>query len=308
MTGVKSISGVALVMAVFVGASVAAALLPLPFTGERDVRPFAGTGRAMVSTLNPSTARFVVYYGNNLPWQAFAPYSVVVFDRDKHPPLSSLRAPSRVLLAYVSIGEVEKSRSDYRAIEDQGLVLDTMSSWNGAAVVDVRKREWADYLLNSLIPAVTAQGFDGIMLDTADSLIEMERTEPVRYAGLSDATVDLIKVIRERYPHLVIMLNRGFEILPRVDRDIDLVLAESIFTHWTGTGTPTLVPDATYRHYEALLKEVKEDASRLKVATIDYWPTKDKETIRRIYATQRANGFIPYVTEPDLQSLTPEPK
>jgi len=258
--------------------------------------------------MNPVTTRLAVYYANKLPPQAFAPYDIIVFDRDRHPALSSLERPDRILLAYVSFGEAEKSRSDYADLANQGLILDTGPNWRGNPIIDVRRPEWGDYVLNQLIPAIIAQGFDGVMLDTTDSLIEAEKMSPARCAGLSQAAVDLIKQIRERYPHLIIMLNRGFEILPQVAGDIDFELAESIYTHWTGAGAPALVPDAVYRRYVTQLEAAEAEAPTFKVASIDYWPAGDKRTIRRIYAAQRAQGFIPYVTTPELQSLTPEPE
>ncbi|HUY88242.1 MAG TPA: endo alpha-1,4 polygalactosaminidase [Pirellulales bacterium] len=264
--------------------------------------------RALASTMNPVTTRFAVYYANKLPPQAFALYDIIVFDRDRHPRLLPLERPGRILLAYVSFGEAEKSRSDYADLENQGLILNAPANWRGNSIIDVRRPEWGDYVLNQLIPAIIAQGFDGVMLDTTDSLIEAEKASPARCAGLSRATIGLIKEIRGRYPHLIIMLNRGFEILPQVEGDIDFEVAESIYTHWTGVGAPALVPDAVYRHYVTQLKKAEAEAPTLKVATIDYWPADDKKTIRGIYAAKRAQGFIPYVTTPDLQSLAPQPQ
>lgn len=255
-----------------------------------------------------SPPRWAVYYGNALPAADFMPYDIIVFDREKHPSLDPLKDKDKVLLGYISLGEAEVTRSDYQNLVNDGLILDTTGhGWNGNPIIDVRQPEWGDYILNTLIPSITAQGFDGIMLDTTDSLIAVEKMDP-RYAGLSQAAAQLVTEIHQRYPHLIIMLNRGFEILPQVEHDINYVLAESIYTHWTGKETPAMIPSEVYRQLAEMLKKEQGKSPQLKVVTIDYWPTDDKKTIKRIYAAQRAQGFIPYVTTPDLQALMPEPK
>ncbi|MDE3037273.1 MAG: endo alpha-1,4 polygalactosaminidase [Pseudomonadota bacterium] len=251
--------------------------------------------------------RWAAYYGNVFPDSAFAPYDIIVFDRASHPPLAPLKEEGKILLGYVSLGEAETSRSDYQNIVNDDLVLDTGPHWTGNPIIDTRKSKWASYMLNTLIPSITSQGFDGIMLDTTDSLIAVETMNP-RYAGLTQAAALIIKDIHARYPHLVIMLNRGFEILPQVEHDINYVLAESIYTYWTGTGKPKMVDPHVYQSIAESLKKVQSESPQLKVVTVDYWPPDDRKTIRRIYAAQRAEEFIPYVTTPDLQALTPEPQ
>lgn len=264
--------------------------------------------------LLPCTSAFaapqhwVVYYGDALPAKAFLPYDVIVFDREAHPPIAPLIKKKKIVLGYISLGEAEVNRSDYQTVVNQGLILDTDAHWKGNPVADARQPGWGDYILNTLIPSITKQGMNGIMLDTTDSLIAIEKSDPKRYAGLTQAAADLIKTIRQRYPHLVIMLNRGFEILPQVEHDINYELAESIYTHWTGTGTAKMVDPQVYQSIADSLKKAQKEAPQLRVVTLDYWPLNDIKTIQQIYTAQRAHGFIPYVTTPDLQVLSPEPK
>lgn len=253
--------------------------------------------------------RWVAYYTDKLPAGTFKSYDLIVFDRESHPPLETLKAQRKILLGYLSLGEAEKYRSNYAAIKEDNLLLKTSHhEWRGNPVIDGRKPEWSAYVLDVLIPDILAQGFDGIMIDTADSIIHVQAQNPTRYAGLQEALAQLIKQIRTRYPNIKIMLNRGFEILPQVEGDIDMVLAESIYADWK-TGNPSaLFPAETYQRYVDLLKASQQRAKKLKVYTIDYWPPEDAEGIKNIYAAQRAQGFIPYVSTPDLQSVVPEPQ
>jgi hypothetical protein len=43
------------------------------------------------------------------------------------------------------------------------------------------------------------------------------------------------------------------------------------------------------------------------VITLDYWNMDDVNGLATIYARHRAEGFVPYVTTPDLTTHTPEP-
>ena len=130
----------------------------------------------------------------------------------------------------------------------------------GSWVVDIRKPEWSACVNDTLIPAITAQGFDGIMIDTIDSVTTLENTDPANYTGMKQAAVKLIKDIRARNPNLKIMLNRGFDVLPRCGEwDIDMVLAESIYTDIpAGAKDPVIAPEQNYQNYVKQLKSAQE--------------------------------------------------
>ena len=51
------------------------------------------------------------------------------------------------------------------------------------------------------------------------------------------AAVDLVRTIREAYPHLKLIMNRGYVLLPHVIDSIDAVIAESLLTRDSGIET-----------------------------------------------------------------------
>lgn len=125
---------------------------------------------------------------------------------------------------------------------------------------------------------------------------------------MQDSAASLIHEIRAANPRMKIMVNRGFAILPVISHDIDYVLAESIYSRTdVSTGQSELFPPITYSQVAEQLRDATVNARRLQVFTLDYWNTNDVNGLERIYAAQRAKGFIPYVTTPDLRSLTPIP-
>lgn len=239
--------------------------------------------------------RWVVYYSDKLPAEQFAEFDVVVFDREHHPLLAPLK--DKIKLGYISLGEAETYRDDFKSLKQKKIFLTDNPLWKGHIIIDIRKPAWKKYVLDVLIPATLGEGFDGIMLDTVDSPVYLENDNPKKYRGMREAAVDLIRSMRERYPDMKIMMNRGFDILPQVASDIDMVMAETIYTDWQpGTKHPVIQPERTYADYLATLNEARRISPKLKVYTIDYWPAEDEQQVRAIYSRQREEGFVPYVS------------
>lgn len=126
---------------------------------------------------------------------------------------------------------------------------------------------------------------------------------------MTSAAADLVTSIRRRYPQIRIMLNRAYELLPLVERDIDYVLGESVFTDYDfATKRYGIVPRELYLQQVRLLKAAQARRPALQVFTLDYWNPTDEPGIARIYAEQRQNGFSPYVSTIELDRIVPGPR
>lgn len=260
-----------------------------------------------VKKTKPET--WAVYYGNALPPEQFLPYDVVVFDGLNHPALRPLQNRDKTLLGYLSIGEAETYRNDFQKIKDMGVLLQENKNWPGHFYVDIRDPRWVKYLVEVKIPDILYQRFDGIMLDTLDSPLYLEEINPSQYAGMKDAAINLLREIRLQYPTIKIMLNRGFSALPEAATEIDMLLLESTLTDAvTNPKKPKLHPKSVYQEAVDLIKKSQEGAPNLKVYALDYWNIADKAGVRKAYEIHRQNGFVPYITTPDLQSVVGEPK
>jgi len=253
--------------------------------------------------------RWAVYYTDKLPASAFESLDTLAFDSDYHPALEPLKAQGKTLLGYISLGEAEKYRSYFKEIKTQNLLLKGSTLWKGHYIIDVRKAAWQDMVLDKLIPPILAKGFDGIMIDTIDSAVDREINDPKKYAGMKKSAIQLIKAIRARYPDIKIMMNRGLEILPDVAGDLDMFMAESIYTDWVpNPKKPVLVKEQDYQEYLRIINNARTIAPNLKVYSLDYWQMNDIKGVRHIYAKQREQGFVPYVSTMDLQHFHPEPQ
>lgn len=251
---------------------------------------------------------WVVYYADKEPPEAFDPFTLLVLDSENHPPLRPLAERGKVLLGYISVGEVESHRPWYAKVKRWGILSDENPNWKGSFYVDLRDPRWTALVVEELVPMLLRRGFDGVFLDTLDNPVYLEQTQPKKYKGITDAAAQLVRAIRRNYPTIPIMMNRAYPLLPKVERDIDFELGESVYADYDfKTKTYKLVDRTTYLDQVKFLKDAQKRRPELRVMTLDYWSPTDPEGIRRIYKEQRTNGFDPYVATIDLDRLVKEP-
>src|SRR5262249_4350517 len=129
------------------------------------------------------------------------------------------------------------------------------------------------------------------------------------FRGMADAASDLLFEIRRQHPDAVIVLNRAYKLLPRVDRMIDIAFGESVYaTYDFDRKEYRLVSTATYLEQVKLLQAAQKRSPGLKVFSLDYCEPADRASLKTIYAVERANGFNPYVATISLTSVVAEPR
>jgi uncharacterized protein (TIGR01370 family) len=258
----------------------------------------------IISATSANAEKWMVYYSDKLPPSAFEKYDLLVFDSEYHPYLPPLNQTNKTILGYISLGEVEGHRFFYKRIRQKGILMQENPFWKGSYYVDVRDQRWGKFIIEEVIPYILKKGFDGLFFDTLDNQIELERANPEKYAGMVEASINLIKAIRKHFPDIKIMLNRAYQIAPEVANDIDMILGESVFADYDFENkTYNLVEEDLYRKQVDMLQAVRGINESLKIYTLDYWNPDDKEGIQKIYNEQRANGFIPLVSTIDLHQI-----
>jgi uncharacterized protein (TIGR01370 family) len=261
---------------------------------------------AVTNKLDPATARFAVYYGAaDVP--GLFDRELVVLDAAAHPQLPP-KTSTRHVLGYLSLGEIDKSRPYFESMRKAGVLQGKVPAWPDARYVDLRKQQFQTLVLTQLAPAILAAGFDGFFLDTLDDPPFLESRAPKANKQMSDAAVALVTQLRARFPDAVIMVNRGYAILPRLASSIDFVLAESLHTDWdSATKTYRRVPAseiAVQRQALAAARAVNQD---LQIASLDYWDPSDTDGVSALYREARNEGLIPYVATVALDRVVPAP-
>ena len=252
---------------------------------------------------------WVVYYAADLPPTAFYGYDLVVFESDRHPPLEPLVDRGKKVVGYLSLGEVNEGRPYFAELKAEGLLLGENENWKGSFFLDVRDPRWTKRVVDELVPAILRRGFHGIFIDTLDNPGHLERLDAKANAGMLEAAARLVRTLRRNFPKMIIVLNRGYDLLAAVERDIDMVLGESVYADYDfARKRYALVDRDTYRQQAEILQAAARRQPRLRVLTLDYWDPNDAKGIGEIYRIETENGFSPYVATVELDRVIPRPK
>jgi len=250
-----------------------------------------------------SIRNYTIYYGKGR-LDDLARFDLAIIQPDTLTPeeLKTLKARSTLVVAYLSVGEVEPTREWYRdGRVQQGWLLGTNQNW-GSYYVDARQQGWRK-LTQAIMGEFMALGFDGVFLDTVDT-VDL-------YPDTATGMIALIGGLRTVYPDALLIQNRGFYIAPNVASSLDALLFEGASTTYNfTTKTYSLIENAT------LVGQVRDLSQRtgLPVLSLDYVPPDRKEDAQKVDAFARANGFIPAISVihlddiPDYGLSTPPPK
>lgn len=237
-----------------------------------------------------------LYYGQATPLKEFRAFDIVVVEPDHTTAVQSL--PGIDLYAYVSVAEVQSSRAYYADIPAQWK-LARNGDWK-SDVIDQTPAEWPGFFAQRVIAPLWERGYRGFFLDTLDSYRLASRFDE---AAQQQGLVRVIETLHQRFPNIKLVLNRGFEIVPRVRDKIQMVAAESLYQGWNAsTQRYEAVSEANRSWLLAQLRIVRDQA-RLPVLVIDYVPPQDRGLTRATAARIQADGFIPWVTDSALETM-----
>ncbi|GAA4014987.1 bifunctional glycoside hydrolase 114/ polysaccharide deacetylase family protein [Actimicrobium antarcticum] len=253
---------------------------------------------------SPSVA---FYYGAEPPLVELQAFDIAVVEPD-HVTNPAARARSvadgtHTLFAYVSLGEVQPSRSYYKQLPAGALRGDN-AAW-GSKVIDQAAPGWQPFFLDQVIAPLWQQGWRGFFLDTLDSYQLFARTDAER-SRQTGAMVALLREFKRRYPDAKLILNRGFELLPEIAPLTYAVAAESLYQGFDAARNQYGPVSATDREWLLAQMSTVRQKYGLPVIAIDYVDPAlpASRDLARSTARQIASqGFIPWVADGGLTSL-----
>jgi hypothetical protein len=252
--------------------------------------------------------RWAVDYGPSTDPALARRYRLLVLEPHHPRPIAPLRGPGSILLGYISLGEVERSRPYFAALDKAGALGLANPNWPDARMLDLRHAAARRVVIDRLVPEILALGYDGIFIDTMDSVEAMEQQNPADNKGMTAAGAALIGELRARFPKMRMMLNRGYALLPEVAGTIDYLLGEAMASRWNFAAKRyDLLSDGDWQWQADRLRAAKARNPALVLTTLDYWNPAAKAQVGRLYARERAAGFHPYVATLALDRLIPEP-
>lgn len=252
---------------------------------------------------NRRLLNWVCVYSRDASPTEIAKFDLAVLDSDAHPELRNLSRTGTILIGYVSLGEAAEYRTYWPNVVGKSWLLDKNPNWD-SYFVDVRAEEWHRVLTEKIIPGILQKGFDGLFLDTIDTAKYLEKYHPDgKYPGAQAAMVKLIKRIRQKFPKVFILGNRGFSILDETGRWLDGVVAESVFSTLDfERDTVRVRSEQEYAKEIALLQRAKNKFG-LEVFTLDYLPPANDNQIQAVIARSRSLGFLPYISTKELDRI-----
>lgn len=247
-------------------------------------------------------------YGPTGDERALSAYDIVVLDPGFRGSIASVAGRGARVCAYLSLAEIRTTDPLYKDLSPD-VLLGANSAWPDTLRVDVRNAEWRELVLDRALPRIVELGFSGIFMDTLDTPSYLEETQPDGNKGMREAGIDLVLTIRNRYPHLFLMLNRGYSSLPQLIMSIDCLVMESLLTARNQqSGRWQWIPVAEVVQQISALAPLVQRRPEMPLLSLDYWDMADDPTVGEIYRRERALNHSPYVADRLLDRLFPEPE
>jgi hypothetical protein len=258
------------------------------------------SGTSVQASALPQPSSVAFWYADQPPLSELAQFDWAVVEPGhlSAGDVKTLRKLGSHPFAYVSVGEFDGNKA---AIDKAGL-RNAVSpvrndSWN-SQVMDLTAPAWREHLLGRA-KALQAEGYDGLFLDTLDSfqLLPEGSREAQRTALAS-----LLREMHKRQPTLKLFFNRGFEVLPELDGVAAAVAFESMYAGWDAAAKRYRpVPEADREWLQTQLQPLR--AKGIPLVAIDYLPPERREEARKLAKRLRDEGFIPFISTPELDSM-----
>jgi polysaccharide biosynthesis protein PelA len=237
-----------------------------------------------------------INYSPHPPAAALLQHTVCILDPAAKVDLAPGQAKGNQFFAYLSLVELAAGSPKLAAAESRGVrFVGENTAWN-SRLMDITQPEWQTFLLDDLAADIAAQGYDGFFLDTADSATLLP--EPLRADGAT-ALEKVVRRLKQRWPEKRLILNRGFDLLAPLQKELDGLLVESVYQTFDGAaGRNKAVPAEGSRWLEGKIRQAQ--ALGLTVYAVDYVSPAQLQLAASTAGRLRALGTVPLITTPDL--------
>ncbi|MCJ7512121.1 MAG: endo alpha-1,4 polygalactosaminidase [Anaerolineales bacterium] len=235
---------------------------------------------------------YIVYYGQGQA-DALSRFDLAIVQPEtlSEAEIRQLRRRGTLVVAYLSIGEAEPGRPWYTdGRVDPRWLLGLNKNW-GSYFVDANQPGW-QRLMVSLTGDFIQKGFDGVFLDTVDTVDAYPQTR--------QGMIATIKGLRQAFPEALILQNRGFGLVPELASDLDGVMFEDVSTTYDFDKEEYVNTDNSDEITTMI--ELHEQTG-LPVLALDYAPPDNPGMAFRAVEIARSHGFIPAVSTINLDEI-----
>jgi len=265
---------------------------------------------ALVSFWSPVSAHaeskhvpsIAFYYADQLPVDELGMFDQVVVEPTyvSAANLSELKKNNTRVIGYVSLGEARRDRDWFSDLDPQWMIGEN-KAWR-SAILDLANVKWQDFVVDHLVAPLVQKGYSGLFLDTLDSY-NLAIEDPLGRSLQRQGLTQLIHKLHQRFPALILLMNRGFDVVPEVQSMIGGVVAESLLQTWNpSTRVYGAVSDSDQQWLLGKLNTI-HDQFHLPVYVIDYVTPSDRGLARETAKKISDLGFVPWVANPALDML-----
>lgn len=204
--------------------------------------------------------------------------------------IQTLHKADTEVFAYLSVGEYDGQTLPAELI---AAAATRNRNWN-SHVMDLSSPAWKQYLTEKA-GAYMVKGFDGLFLDTLDSYYLFSET-PTDINNQRLALIDIINDLSGSDTNSKIILNRGFEIIERLNAPITAVVAESLYNSYHPVdGSYRKVTPTDSKWLIGQLDNIKKLG--IEAIVIDYIPARDREAQKNAAKRLIKEGYTPYISD-----------
>jgi uncharacterized protein (TIGR01370 family) len=277
------------------GALAASCAVSLPPPGEGRAADLSGITRWWI-LIGHSNAL------ESIDWRLQARDTEMVILSDD-PRLSIGDIPRGTLrLGYLSVGEADRQKTYWRAVQDRPFLVEANPNWPDNVRVDIRDAGWQRLLLEEEVPRLLARGFQGLMLDTIDTVPYLETKDPARFAGSREALRSWLSRLRRRHPEIVLLAN-GTEALADAAPFVDGYVVEGLFATYDFGRRDYRRTTLAERSWKLAQIARAQAAARHPVFSVEYASVGDAALAQWATSESAQLGFRPFVTVKDVNSL-----
>ncbi|MFN3375164.1 MAG: bifunctional glycoside hydrolase 114/ polysaccharide deacetylase family protein [Burkholderiaceae bacterium] len=259
----------------------------------------AGLGLWTTAQAQPlGSPAVALYYGHSIPLTEWRAFDIVVVEADHGHDPKTWRERGLELYAYASVAEAHPSRP-YHARIPAAWKMARNGAWR-TDVIDQTPAEWPEFFANEVVGPLWAKGYRGFFLDTLDSYRLAQQFDE---AAQQDGLVRLLETLHRRFPGIRLILNRGFEILPRVPGKVQMVAAESLYRRWNAQAQRYEEVPENDRAWLLQQLHTAKERDGVPGLVIDYVPPHQRDLTRKTVEQIRAHGLTPWVTDSQLHTI-----
>jgi hypothetical protein len=187
-----------------------------------------------------------------------------------------------------------------------GITLKSPAAKGGGFLLDPLHPQWMDWVIERQAKAAAQRGFGGFFVQGAEELEQVNALRPGKAAEHRLAFVRMVQALHERFPDKPILLHRGEELVPALQRSLYGVVMDGVFRRVGEGGRTTEWNAEAAAGVERTIRQIQ--SCGLKVMAVEFGDPARPNLNRAMAERLQALGCVAFVTTPELDGTVLGPE